>query len=602
MTNQSADRVRTSWTKLQPIVIDLLPLALLLLATVIANSWWTMHHRSDMPFDIDESGYLQRTLVDSWQLTHNGVSAFIGQLRGPDPQAPLLPATAAVVRSLTGTGLVGMILVQQLWYSILIVSTWIVARKLAGKFAAVTAAVIVAATPAVFISSRTFHFALVASATVTAALCAQLWAGSFDRVKRALLWGLLIGVAALSRTMVLGLLPGLLLAAVLRIAATGTTTVRLRNLLLGIIAAFLTAWFWYSASWHSVAEYLRSYGYGKMASSYGEKSSIFSTTWWTRRPIHSIQDALWAPTTLLLLLLTVIAIIGMVLRFNSQSATEEVHTVQSSASHRFHQVRRFSTTDWMTIIVFVVWSYFALSSTMNTGSWFELPVLPALIILIVCAACWNRVAAIISLTLALVTSIAVFWGDSGSSFDPPVSWKLGPASSVAFDSRGSLTTYADAFLPDSATATRSQLSDELRAELRTTNQLAELLQNEAQSHGRRPVVFFATQDPFINTNSVGLASFIQTGRQLPVGLLPDEKATGVPLLERLTNPIYGLPNIVVTGPNSVNASAAAFSPMTSPVDSVSALTEAGFSPSKTLSLPDGRVLQIWWRESGPALP
>jgi hypothetical protein len=256
----------------------------------------------------------------------------------------------------------------------------------------------------------------------------------------------------------------------------------------------------------------------------------------------------------------------------------------------------------MTIIVFVIWSYFALSSTMNTGSWFELPVLPALIVLIVCAACWNRVATIISLTIALVTSIVVFWGNSGSSFDPPVSWKLGPASSVAFDSRGWLNTYADMFLADAATATRSQLSVELRSELRTSNRLAELLLNEAQSHGRRPVVFFATQDPFINTNSVGLASFIQTGRQLPVGLLPDETTTGVPLLERLTNPNYGLPNLAVTGPNSVNASAAAFSPMASPFDAVPALTTAGFSPSKTLSLPDGRVLQIWWRESEPELP
>ena len=599
------DDVATRRTSVRRGAVEYGPVAALIFMTVAVNVWWVRTNRVGFPFDIDEAGYLQRSLVDAWHLSNDGLGGFIGQLRGGDPQAPLLPATAAVVRSVTGTGLVGMMLVQQLWYTILVVATWCAARRVIHRWGALAAAVIVATIPAVFISSRTFQFALIAAATVTAALAAQLRAGPFDRLGRAVVWGVLLGIAALSRTMVLGLLPGLVLAATMRVIGAGPILVRLRNLGLGLLAGMLTAWTWYSASWRNVLDYLSSYGYGAHADDYGKQASLLSTTWWTNRPIHIVSDALWAPTTLLLAALMLLGLGGVIAPRVRRAIAAPTDVGPDPSIHRRRRIGELlteaTTSDVGSLVVVVGWSYLALSSTRNTGSSFELPMLPALVILIVALACRNRVLEITTLALAVATGSVVFVADSGRHFDPPASWTIGSRSIEAFDSRGWLRAYSDGFLPPSLATGRADADEYLRAQSIAARTVTDALLDTAAEHDRRPVVFLATQDPFVNTNTIALDAFIATGRLLPMGLLADPAVTGVSLEDRLNEPRYGIPNLVVVGPNASTPAGAAFSPSSTPLAAIPVLRESGFTPVRSVTLPDGRSLEIWWRDAGPAI-
>src|SRR5882724_2501612 len=90
-------------------------LSALLLVVVATNLLWVRNHRRGLPFDIDEAGYLQRALRDGDAFRHGGLSGLWHTFRLPDPQAPLLPIAAALVRHLTNAGPVGLIASEQLF-------------------------------------------------------------------------------------------------------------------------------------------------------------------------------------------------------------------------------------------------------------------------------------------------------------------------------------------------------------------------------------------------------------------------------------------------------------------------------------------------------
>src|SRR5664280_830399 len=226
---------------------SVVPLVVLIGTAVAVNLWWIDTYRRGLPFDIDEAGYLQRALTDASFLTTGGLGGFLGHLHNPDPYAPLLPAFAAVVHWMTGVGPIGLIATQQFFYVVLLVATWCIARRLGGRMQALAATAVVAAVPGIFEASRTFEFALVAGSMLTAALATQLWAGRFDRLWPVMAWGVVLGLAALSRTMILGLLPGLLVALGVRLWSVGLNRRRVGNALLGLGVALVVAWGWYSA-------------------------------------------------------------------------------------------------------------------------------------------------------------------------------------------------------------------------------------------------------------------------------------------------------------------------------------------------------------------
>ena len=109
-----------------------------------------VHYRRGLPFDIDESGYLLRALEDAAALSNQGLWGFLVHLHSPDPQAPLLPATAGIFKYLTGAGPIGLIAFQQFFFVVLLLSTYWIARRVGGRLQALVATAVVAAVPGVF--------------------------------------------------------------------------------------------------------------------------------------------------------------------------------------------------------------------------------------------------------------------------------------------------------------------------------------------------------------------------------------------------------------------------------------------------------------------
>ena len=599
------------------------PLVVAAVAAVVAasNLWWISARRRGLPFDIDEAGYLQRAVRNADALHGGGIGRLIHVVRQPDPQAPLLPVLSGMVRYVTGAGPTQLVGVEALFTVVLIVATYLAARRVTSQSWAVLAAVVVACLPGVVDNGRQFAFALPATAMVTAVLAAQLRAGDFSATRRSLVWGSLLGLAALTRTMVLGLLACLVLAAAVRLVAEwlgrgrgadGAGIVQRRsparpflNAAAGLTLSVAVSMAWYSASWHAVVDYLTSYGYGTRAAAYGSARSLGSWSWWTFRFTRVMGTAVLWPIAVALGLCIVIAVVSAFVSRRGARTSGARPTVVSGVPGLRERLARPVTT----LGLFVAAGYLLVSSTRNNGSSFELPLVPAAVILIMVAVSRapttaRRVAAVACIGAALVA----FSGQGGVVPGHASTLReltVGPVSMPVFDSRGSLMRYRDlefgacspsSTCPDGGSADESSY---LPAWSRSANQGAGLLRADARARGRDPVVFFAVQDAFFNTNSVDLAYQVAFHQVLPTGLLRAPEVAGRSMERQLDAPELGQPNLVLVGPASEAPRAHELSPQPDPAPVVAALRASGFTAIDSLRLPDGRVMQVWWRDRGP---
>ena len=561
-----------------------LAVGVLVAFVVVINLLWVRAHRRGLPFDIDEAGYLQRAIRDADALRTGGLTGLWHAFRVHDPQAPMLPITAAVVRQLTHVGPVGLIAGEQVFVAILIVATFVLARQLgADRVAAFVAAACAAALPGVIDGGRGFQFALPATALMTATLAAQLSAREFDRPGRAAFWGVLLGLSTLTRTLMLSLLPALVVAAVIRLALTRARVRQWAGFGLGLLLAAIVASTWYTATWRLVWDYLTSYGYGVHAADYGPDRPLVSWSRWTFRLVHAVNTDVYAPLTIAAIVCAAVAVSGLFR--GGRTWHRRPLTVAAG----------FLRSGWGTVTFVVVFDYVLLSSTRNGGSYFELPLLPATAALLVSAAATSgRTGRAIALTAAAGAAAFSIVAAEGLLPGPASRNELtvGPLSAIAYDDRGPLVSYSTRFLPASKAGTESLL----RRWQRSNVALADTLLTGAANRGKPvPVVFFSVQDPFVNTNSLALLAQ-ERGISLPIGVLvPPREAGGESLAKQLQDPARGVPDVMIIGPASANPAAKQFAPTVGTAAVRKAATLDGFRHSGDVVLPDGRDMQLWWR-------
>ncbi len=579
-------------------------LAALLVVTVPINLWWVAAHRSGLPFDIDEAGYLQRAVRDADALHAGGLVSLWSTVRLPDPQAPLLTVVGGVFRWSTGAGPLRMLVVQQLFYAVVVLSTYLGARRLANRNWSLVAAVMVASVPGVVDSSRAFNFALPAAAMLTATLVVQLHTDAFRSLAMSVLWGVLLGLSALTRTVSLSLLPPLILAAVLSVVLSRPRGRQSLNLGVGLLLGALVAGCWYSATWRPVLQYLTGYGYGADASQYGAARSVVSLGWWTFRLNRAVNTEVFAPLALAIALCFVAGLVTWWRhRRGGTGDASRCHPASPLAETVGRQLHDPRATVW----IFVVGGFLVLSTSQNAGWMFELPLLPAVIILAASVASRSirgvRPYVGAACVIAAVTS---FVGVSAAIPDISTSAlgvSVGPVHLTAFDGRGTLLEYASgtggACTPRACDPSGTMPGEEsyLRAWLPPSRDMAAFLHGYAAAQGCDPVVFFAVQDPLFNTNTVDLAYQLAYSEGLATGLLKTRGEAGETPLRQLEDPARGVPNLVIIGPTPRYSRA--FSPLVGQGAGVAALKEDGFGPVGGLPLPDGRVMSVWWKDRGP---
>jgi hypothetical protein len=344
----------------------------LLAALGATDVWWLLRFRQGFPLDIDESGYLQFSFFLHDSLRAQGPHAFWSAFQHEGWAPPLLPGTTAVLELVWGAGrTIPSMAAQLLFLAVLIGATFGLTRRLGGSDeAALLAALVVGTIPAVTDFTRTYHMVISSTAMLTLATYLLVRTDRLRSRSWSIAWGVALGLALLSRTMMLALVPSLLVAGLWMLVADGAVRRRLPNLALAVAAAAGTSLVWYATSWRPITDYLRSAGYGSASSQYGPSSSPFSVHYWTRVAVGAVNSSLYLPLAVLVLLSFAVPLAGLARRRPVFGRRMLGDAARSSA---------------IVPALVVAEGYLALSSTRNAGTGFVVPLLPPLVTLAVIA-------------------------------------------------------------------------------------------------------------------------------------------------------------------------------------------------------------------------
>ena len=211
-----------------------------------------------------------------------GLLGWIQQVEAPSIQAPVTTALASLLFAIAGPSFVAGIAIPLFAGAITIVASYVLARCLIPAPGALLTAALVASCPIIVTYSRSFHFAIPATAIMTMALACMLRSRQFSSLPWASLFGFFLGLLPLTRTMTIGFLPGLIIGAAAQVAVKKSDiNRRIWIFSLSMIIAAATAATWLLFNGSIVFGYLFSFGYGNRATEFGTKQSITNIDAWT---------------------------------------------------------------------------------------------------------------------------------------------------------------------------------------------------------------------------------------------------------------------------------------------------------------------------------
>lgn len=551
-----------------------------------ANGWWVWTARRGLPYSIDEAGYLQRAIRDGQALLQSGPGGLLTAIRTPDIQAPLVPVVAALAYPFVHTNLLELLISLQVFYVATAVTTYWLARQVLPRWWSLLAALAVACSAGVLDESRSFMFAEAATAMFAGAVAAQVAARNGRDTRLVVLAGVLSGLTMLARTMMVPFIGVLWLIGALAVAAESADRGRrLARFLVAPIVGSLLAAVWYSAQWRYVLDYLTQYAYGHTAQTYQRGAMFYPLL--GSLPVR-LNDLLSQD---LYLPLGVVVLFGIAIggwstmRGRHRSGGEGWGVVFRPAGQ---------------IALITIGSLAVLSSTSNPGERFELPLVPLLVALALVG--WRSVthperfrvirrcvpavvAATSAATLVIVTSPAVplMTVTAGTrSYSAVVESSYSVIGQYVSELEGSR------FVLPGATG-EPWLADSWRADA--------FIYSYAAARGYLPIVFFATEGPLFNTNTVQLEEQAHDGRVLPVGVFRDPQQVGMSLVQQLYAPQYGVPNFLI----AVSGTEATSFTLVPDADTAQTAREAGFQSVWRLRLPDATWVTVYWRAVGPLM-
>lgn len=583
------------------------PLGVALLATFLVllsvqHLIWLHRYRSGLPLDIDEAGYLSFGLDDLEGWRDGGPAGLHEAVVDQRQFAPLVPLVATPLLAVAGDRPIGAMAVQLLFLAVLGFATLGLGRAVAGSGAGLLAAVITIVLPGVLDFARTFHFALAATAPLCAAVWALVRADGLSHRWWTLIAGAAAGAMLLARTMTIALLPGLVVAAAVQVAAAPRRTRpgRIVNLSLGAATGLLVAAWWYVPNLPVVWRYLVGAGYGDARVLYADtRAPVFSARFWTLRLSELVHQGLFLPIGAIVVVTFVVLVVTATISRRRWS-TARLRFAAGGEGWRV-AIRLLASPAGAVGIVLVV-SYLVLTTSQIGGTGFVLPLAPLTIVLwagALAALPWRRLRHALAGSLVLVALLGLV---SKTTLSGPLaghSCLRLPALDCApvVDSRGvghklPHATWADV---DPSAARRGAAGQWIRV----AEEAASFAIGYAAERGVRPVVFFASRDPLFNTNTVGLAGRLHEEQVIPMGQLrPDQGGDTVAnYRRRLDDPRYGWPNLLIT----VDRGPYEYRPVVDQAEAERAARSLGFELVHRQVLPDGRLARFFWLQRGPSL-
>ena len=507
----------------------------------------------------------------------------LSAIRTPDAQAPLVPVVASLAYPIVHANLLKLLISAQVFYVAIAVATYWLARLALPRWWSLLAALAVACSPGVLDESRSFMFAEAATAMFVAAVAAQLSARNGRETRFLLLAGVFVGLTVLARTMMVAFVGVLLVVGLLSVVAeTGDRRRRLvRFLLVPLVGSCLAA-VWYSAQWRYVLDYLTKFGYSPSAGAHQHADMLPLVGSLVLRLNYIVSKDLYLP-----LAAVVLVGIGLVGWSAARTWRKPVRLGWHVLSEPHGQ-----------IALVAVGCLVALSSTANPGEGFELPLVPLLVVLAItgwrCVTTQGKtkilgtgVSAVVAATAVgtvLIMTLPVI---------PLLTVTAGPGtySAVVVSSYSLISEYVSEFEgardPPSKVSREPWLTDSWRADA--------FMYRYAAAQGYLPVVFFATEGPLFNTNTLQLEEQARRGRVLPMGVFRDPRQVGLSFVRQLFAPSYGIPNFLV----AVSGSEAAKFTLVPDAHAARTAGEAKFRAVWRLRLPDATQVTIYWRAVGP---
>ena len=560
---------------------SLAAIAGLWLSLSAVHVWWLGRFRRGFPLDIDESGYLWFAVVLHGKLRDGGPFRLLQAFQHEGWVGPLLPAVTAIFQLPTGgRSILQAIAVQLLFLWVLLLATYGIGTHLHSRSAGVLAALVTACIPAVLDFVRTYHLVIPSTSLYTAAVFALLASRRLRRRGWSVAWGCILGLALLSRSMMIAFLPALVVAAGWMLIVDRADRRRIANFALGLAALAGTALLWYATSWRPILDYLVGFGYG--AETPGRAVEPLTLGFWTHEIVGAVDISLYLPLGATLFAgfaLAAAAVIASVRRSPSGAALE--------------LVSRAARSDTIVPLLVVVEGYLALSSSSNDGTGFVVPLLPSLVALAVVAVLrlpWRPVRGALVGALCVVACFdVVMKADAVDGLsrvrivDVPVSGRVTLTNGRGFFHQHLVNEACYELGPPT-----KWLADSERGWLPLLREAAEHLARLARP-GYEPVMGMAVHEPVVNTSSVRLASlraghegggfeYVDTGGR-------DTLSAYAAFLEERS------PDIVLTA----TGQGCAFGPRVTQRLVERALALRGYGTLERLPMPDGRALHVWER-------
>jgi hypothetical protein len=528
----------------------------------------------------DESGYISIALNNSHALSADGPFSLVSTVLEQGVQAPFVPLSAVPFNVLFGSGVDASLLVEPVFFAVLVVATYAIGRRLTTPWWALLAALAVATAPVLSDFTRIFHFSVPAAAFLVSALWALMKSEGLTRRRWAIACGLLLGLMVLSRSMTIGYLPGFAAAAVLPILFGGEWRVRLVNFVLLCASGAALAALWYLPNAESVGSYLLNFGYGAESEAYGAEHSPLSIAYWTREA-GALFDDLYLPLGAALSLCAIAALVSALVRLRRGQPS-------------LQQAKAWLLTDAALAAVIVLEGYVALTSSKNQGTAFALPWLPILIVLI-CAAIATipqrpvRIAAASLIAAVSLLNLTMKSGFVPGAGDPRTAEVPLLGETPVTDGRGIVE--AEVLAAGYPAGSPTEPMPELQMEwLPFAGDLARWVTEYSEGKGEEPNLGWGFDDLLLNNTRVALGSQLALERQLPTEFLKpfpdgDSAASYRAQLGEVGS------NLLVVGERGVGTTGIYLTRRR--VET--AARELGFHPVRTFTAPDGRKLAVWWR-------
>lgn len=574
-------------------VLAVLTAVALVVGLTALHAWTLASTRDRGPLSVDEANYLALSAVATAPV-HEGST-----LSGPillwtsSASGPLLPEVTVVGHLLFGRTVTVGLLSNLVFFVLLAVATWLLARRWLSQWWAVAALALVLTAPGVAAFTQTYVFALAPAAAWTAALVCLLRSRGLTRPGWSAAFGVAVGATVLARTVMVAFVPALLAAALVvwlqhRSAsahptgqADGSDAPTPRPWL-GPLAAgvglLVTAGSWLAFALGDVLDYLLDYGYGESSSRYGA-TSVASAAFWLADVVDLTGRQLHLPLAVLL----------------GGGAVAGAWAARDDDPDTWW--RRVGRSGLLAPVVAVATGLLALLTSRNTGYGFTLPLVPAAVV--VAVALIRRIPAARArtavtggaLALAVVATVALT-GLVPALTGPHVVWS-GEAGALALvDGRSPMAVYI-ATDPGRPATDDGQVPAGDAGWLPAIEAVVAALR--AAPEGPPSTTLVAVEGPLFNLNGLALADAlaVEDGEDLlpmrPLGTATTDGAGALrpPLDEVATTG----PVALVTGPASLSWGGDAADP-----DALAdAATAAGFSPVATVPLPYGDEVTVWVR-------